>query len=121
MKTIAKDTLEKSSIFTNQTCRKLEQKRFDYLFDDGDSSDILEILQQRQHEDGGFGNGLEPDFLLPDSSPMATTVAFQILDEVEPSQPNEIVERGIRYFEHHYKTTRKGWYTSSFAQKLDKI
>jgi hypothetical protein len=109
-KIITGDTLEKSAEFLTRNCRTLEQKRFAQLFGEGSASDVLEALLPYQNVDGGFGNGLEPDFWLPDSSPMATTIAFQIFAEIGTAPPNDMVASGLRYFETQYDPTRKGWY-----------
>lgn len=43
---------------------------------------MLNALGFYQNEDGGFGNGLEADFLNPNSSPMATWAATETLREI---------------------------------------
>ena len=53
-----------------------------------------------QNEDGGFGHGLEADFLNPNSSPIQTWWAIRILREIglyAPGQP--VVSKAVRYLE----------------------
>ena len=71
---------------------------------------VLAELQRYQNTDGGFGNGLEPDFQLADSSPIATSIAFQILTRFDeyPGAAAMIVN-GIKYFESSFIASRNGW------------
>jgi hypothetical protein len=76
----------------------------------GDPKNVTAELKKYQNDDGGFGGGLEPDFLLPESSPMATTISFQILDEIEVSD-DDLIKKAIHYFEKAYNEQRLGWMT----------
>ena len=94
--------------------RPLEQALFDYFFEKGDYVKVLQELTNYQNKDGGFGNGLEPDFLLPDSSPLATTVAFQHLIKLKKTDILlNTIQKGIEYFESTYVEKRKGWFSVS--------
>lgn len=62
--------------------RPLDIARFRYHFEKGDVSAVLDELKEFQNSDGGFGHGLEPDFRNPDSSPIASWVATEILSEI---------------------------------------
>jgi len=42
-------------------------------------SEVMDALLSFQNEDGGFGNALEPDLRLPNSSAIATEVAINIM------------------------------------------
>lgn len=108
MKRLIKSQIETAEEYINTYCRPLEQKRFSCLFRNGDTGDVYRELEKFQNADGGFGNGLEPDFLLPDSSALATSLAFQFLDEI-PDNNNDIVKQAIGYLEQSYLPNRKGW------------
>ena len=73
--------LSKATDFIWRTARLLEQRRFAYLFLDGQRQAVLEALRPYQNPDGGFGNGLEPDIRGPVSQPVPTWMALCILDE----------------------------------------
>ncbi|PKM86617.1 MAG: hypothetical protein CVU85_07570 [Firmicutes bacterium HGW-Firmicutes-10] len=62
--------------------RPLDIARFRYHFENGNVSAVLNELKKFQNSDGGFGHGLEPDFRNPDSSPIASWVATEILSEI---------------------------------------
>lgn len=109
---IFQEQIRKAEDYIKINCRPLEQTRFDYLFKNGSVDHVIEELKKFQNTDGGFGNGLEPDFLLPDSSPLVTTLAFQFLDEITNAN-EEIIENAIKYLENSFEKTRKGWIAAS--------
>ncbi len=96
--------------FTSKNCRALEYKRMQKLVGQADSISLVEELSRFQNSDGGFGKGIEPDFWLPESSPMATTVAFQIMDEIRWENCYELYEKGLAYFEHSYDKNAQRWW-----------
>lgn len=77
--------------------RELDQRLFDFHFQNGPAEAVLNALAAYQNEDGGFGHALEPDFRLPTSSPMATSVAFQVMVAVDAAADHPLVQDGIRY------------------------
>ena len=111
MKTITKNQIIKAGEYIKKNCRPLEKARFGYLFEGNNiPGAIVEELKKFQNPDGGFGHSLESDFLLPDSSPMATTIAFQFLEEI--SDPNdEVIEKAVKYLEKCFVKDRQGWFT----------
>ena len=67
-------------IFTNAL--PLDLARWRFLFDDGSKRDVLKFLAGYQNADGGFGHPLEPDCWNPNSSPLQTWAATQIIKEI---------------------------------------
>lgn len=63
--------------------RLLERKLFSFFFEDGTIADVLKTLTAYQNDDGGFGNGIEPDILCPDSTGIGAETALYILDLLE--------------------------------------
>ena len=94
--------------YIKNNCDKLYKTLFEYYFLSGESSSVIDALKQYQNEDGGFGHGLEPDFLLPDSSPMATTIALQILNNIEDL---DLIKDVVRYYEETFDKNRNGWWS----------
>lgn len=91
---------EKSEKFIYRNARPLDLARWQYHFEGGSREAVLQALSAYQNEDGGFGHGLEPDFLNPNSSPMATWAATEILKEIEFFDKNHPIVKGIlRYLE----------------------
>jgi hypothetical protein len=60
--------------------RLLERQLYRYFFEDGDRTSCLKALLGYQNADGGFGNGLEPDLLCPDSTAIGAESALFVLD-----------------------------------------
>lgn len=81
--------------FIYRNARPLDLARFKYLFGFGDINDVLNCLSYYQNEDGGFGHGLELDCLNPNSSPMQTFVATQIINEIGGLNKNHNMICGI--------------------------
>jgi hypothetical protein len=77
--------------------RELERVRFEYEFENGSKEKVMTQLKTHQNEDGGFGNGIELDFWLPYSSPMATWAAGQILLEIGADRNEPVVKSMISY------------------------
>ena len=78
--------------------RPLEQDQLRYYFRDGTVDEVLGELSKFQNDDGGFGHAMEPDIRMPNSSPLCSSVAFQVLRELEVSYDLEIVHSAIGYF-----------------------
>ncbi len=62
--------------FVDTTGRALDQHLFAALFDGGDASGVVSALVAYRNPDGGFGHGLEPDKLAPDSQPLDVELAL---------------------------------------------
>ena len=73
--------IESARKFIYLNARPLDFARWRFLFENGSRENVLDILSEYQNEDGGFGGGLEPDCLNPNSSPVQTWVATEIIEE----------------------------------------
>ncbi|WP_343031546.1 hypothetical protein [Metabacillus lacus] len=96
MKGPARHRFEKARM-KMQEARGLERERFEYAFGDGSKELVMKQLAFFQNDDGGFGHGIEPDFLLPLSSPMSTWAAGQILLEVGADSDENMVQKMLGY------------------------
>lgn len=72
----------KACVFIYRNARPLELARWRYHFENGDRGDVLTALAAYQNSDGGFGHGLEADNFNPNSNPMHTWNACEILREI---------------------------------------
>ncbi len=86
---------KKARDFIYRNARPLDIARWKYLFEDGCKEDVLTALKTYQNEDGGFGHALEPDFWNPDSSPVQTWVATEIVREIDLEDKTHPVIQGI--------------------------
>jgi len=69
----------------------------------------MKQLAMYQNVDGGFGNALEPELRLPQSTALATWMAFRIMDEVNVGANNEVLQDGLNYLIDSYDQVRTGW------------
>lgn len=99
----------KKYIFTKG--RELEQKLFEFQFENGSAEQVIKVLEKHQNEDGGFRNMGEGDRHC--SSPIGTSVAFQHLVEVGATSSERLVQQGIKYFLQSYNEERNYWQPDS--------
>ena len=59
--------------------RGIDRGRLTVRYGCGSPLTLRAELAGFQNDDGGYGNRIEPDFWLPGSSPMATTIGLQYL------------------------------------------
>ena len=77
-----KGLFERAEEFIWKNARLLERRLFEFHFRSGSSRAVLSALRAYQNKDGGFGNALEPDIRCPDSQPVPTQHALEIMDVV---------------------------------------
>ncbi|MBI9049772.1 MAG: hypothetical protein JEZ00_10155 [Anaerolineaceae bacterium] len=92
--------MKKIKYFVFQHGRLLERKLFQNFFEDGSIDACLDVLRTYQNADGGFGNGLEPDLLCPDSTPIAMETAFYYLDMLDRSD-EDIINKSITWLQNN--------------------
>ncbi len=92
--------MEAARKFIYRNARPLDLARWQFLFEDGSREAVLTALAAYQNEDGGFGHGLEPDCLNPNSSPVQTWAATEIIKEVDLCNRSHPIIQGIlKYLE----------------------
>ena len=91
--------------------RPLERALFDNYFYNRSEEKVVNELKKFQNQDGGFGHGIESDFRLPNSSPMATSVGIRILSEFDHlDEAQEMIKRALNYLEASFNEERYGWF-----------
>lgn len=100
--------MERASAFVRTSARPLDQARLAYLRG-GPAEDVYTQLAQFQNEDGGFGHGMEPDLQSPTSTVLATTVALQILREIEAPAGHPLGSNAMRYLIATYDAQAERW------------
>ncbi|MGM9601024.1 MAG: hypothetical protein ACI3W5_05490 [Faecousia sp.] len=92
--------INRAQAFIYQNARPLDLARWQYLFENGSRESVLKALAVYQNADGGFGHGLEADCWNPESSPIQTWAATEILREVHMNEKTHPMIQGIlRYLE----------------------
>jgi len=89
--------------------RMLEYYLIQNLFEDKEEKVINELVKY-QNFDGGFGNGLEPDLRMKESSVAATNYAVYILEQISREELKaNIIEKVVSYFENSYISKLEAW------------
>lgn len=112
MKIIKLEDIKKVGNWISKKGRKLEEYRWKYHFEKGAKEAVINELKKYQNEDGGFGNGLNPDCLTTTSSPSVTAIACKILYEIGCNESNDLIKSALDYFEkNHFDNTTCTWCT----------
>jgi hypothetical protein len=102
---------QRARTFIYRNARPLDFARWRLHFEDGTRQAVLEALSQYQNADGGFGHALEADAWNPDSTPVQTWSATEIVRETGVEDPsNEIVRGILRYLESGRDFDGTCWY-----------
>lgn len=89
---------EKARNFMYRNARPLDLARWKYHFEGGSAEEVLECLKAYQNPDGGFGHALEADSFNPNSSPIQTWAATEILHEIDyMDKDSDIITGILRY------------------------
>jgi len=107
--TLTREAYERARRFVEAHGRPLEIARLCFHFDGAPADQVLDELVTFQNADGGFGHALEPDCRIPESSALATSVAFQILREIDATTPNDMISAAMAYLLHTLDYTLLTW------------
>jgi len=91
---------QKTRSFIYRNARPIDLARWQYHFENGSKEAVLNALAAYQNEDGGFGHALESDAWNPNSSPIQTWAATEILHEInfiDNEHPIPIIQGILRY------------------------
>ena len=81
--------------FIYLNARPIDLARWQYHFEEGSKDNVLKMLTSYQNKDGGFGYALEADCFNPNSSPIQTWAATEILKEINFDDKNHTIIQGI--------------------------
>ena len=104
-------TFNRTRLFIYRNARPLDIARWQYHFESGSKDSVLTALAAYQNEDGGFGHALEPDAWNPNSAPIQTWMATEILREIDFTDSTHPIIQGIlRYLASGQDFDGKLWY-----------
>lgn len=104
---------EKARTFVYRNARPLDFARWQYHFENGSQENVLSALAVYQNEDGGFGHALEADSWNPNSAPIQTWEATEILREINFTDSSHPIIKGIlRYLESKKDFDGQFWYNT---------
>lgn len=109
MKLMTPDSFANARNYVMTDGRPLDQARFRYHFEDGDSAAVVQALAAFQNDDGGFGRALEPDLRTSASSAIATATGLGILREVDPAAAESLIAGAVRYLLDTYDDVQQVW------------
>jgi hypothetical protein len=84
---LSPEQMQETKRFIFQKGRLLERQMFEYFFGKGTKQACLRALLAYQNADGGFGNGIEPDMLCPDSTAIGAETAMCVMDLLDYHGP----------------------------------
>lgn len=111
MRKLARQSFIETSRSINHYARPLERAIFEFRFQNSKAESVVEKLREFQNDDGGFGNGIESDFRLPYSSPLATSVGIRLLSEIDGlEEAGNMIRKAIEYLQVSFDEERIGWF-----------
>jgi len=85
--------------------------RWQFHFENGSKDAVLNVLSYYQNEDGGFGHAIEADAWNPNSAPIQTWTATEILREIDFTDNSHPIIKGILcYLESGQSFNGEFWY-----------
>lgn len=96
-----------------RNARPLDLARWQYHFENGSRENVLKALTYYQNEDGGFGYALEADSWNPNSSPIQTWVATEILIEIDfDDKEHSIIHKILSYLDNGADFNKHFWFST---------
>lgn len=89
--------------------RPLERALFRFHFENAPAAEARCALAAYQNQDGGFGRALEPDCRLPDSSALATCVAFEHMRALCVPAGDPMVHAAVRWTQAAFDRALRRW------------
>lgn len=109
MRKLSSEQFSKARNFLLTKARPLEKAMFRFEFEQGPAADVVKELETFQNDDGGFGHALEPDFRLPDSSAIATTIALQYISRLRLPEIPVMVVQALQYLYQTFDSEHQLW------------
>ena len=91
-------SFERAREFVLVAARVLERRLFATLFEDAPATGVVAAVLAYRNDDGGFGHGLEPDKLVPDSQPLDVQIALERLHAAGAREP-ELALRTVDFLQ----------------------
>ncbi len=103
------DSFDRASRFVRTLARPLEQALFSHHFEQPAAEAVLQALAAFCNPDGGFGKALEPDLRCEDSSVLCTTIALQVLHDLDAGPDEPMALGAVRYLMSVYDKKLRAW------------
>lgn len=86
---------EKARTFMYRNARPLDLARFQYHFENGNKENVMKVLSYYQNDDGGFGHAVEADCWNPNSIPLHSGTAGEMIREIDFDDAQHPVIQGL--------------------------
>ena len=101
---------EKAREFMYRNARPLDLARFQYHFENGNEEAVVNALSYYQNADGGCGHAVEADCWNPNSTPLHTGTACDILREIDfTDKEHPLVKGMLKWFLSGEHFNGKSW------------
>jgi len=110
---------EKASGFIYRNARPVDLARWRYHFENGNKEAVLRALSFYQNKDGGFGHALEADLWNPNSTPIQTWAATEILREIDFIDKEHKSIKGILNYLRSGQNFKEGFWSSVVKSNND--
>lgn len=108
MKNLSKTQFEKARDFMYSYAQDIDLAMFQYYFDGKPKSEVIEILEKYQNEDGGFGT-LDYDFMFTDSCLKQTESACRYIFALDVPDTHPMIPKLMKYIVSNYNKTTGEW------------
>jgi len=99
----------KSQKYILKNARQLDISLFNLYFNNASLEDFYKQLKKFQNKDFGFGNALEQDIKLPNSSNIATTIAFQYIKYFYRKELPEFLNNSLDFLANNFSFKLDKW------------
>ena len=108
MKHLTKTQFEKARNFLYNYAQDIDLAMFQYYFEEKPKSEVIEILEKYQNEDGGFGT-LDYDFIFSMSCLKQTESACRYIYALDVPDAHPMIPKLMKYIEDNYNETTGEW------------
>lgn len=85
--------------FMYRNARPLELAEFQYHFENGSKDTVMNVLSYYQNQDGGFGHALEADCWNPNSIPLHSNNAGELICRIDYDDPaHPVIQNLLKWF-----------------------
>jgi len=101
--------ISKTEIWIKNNARPIDVAKWQHIFNDDPKEDIVTQLLFYQNADGGFGNGLEADIIMPQSNAITSAGVISLAYEYKLDCTQSWFSRLLDYFENSMKPSPIFW------------
>lgn len=106
-------TFERARTYIYRNARPLDLARFQFHFENGSKEKVMDVLSYYQNEDGGCGHAIEADCWNPNSIPLHSNGAGDIIREIDYTDAaHPLIQGLLKYYGSGKDFDGKHWYVT---------